>query len=192
MIFIWIIGLIGFCLGAYLLARATRIGGTRVLAMAMLLPPLMWWFTSALDPAERAISAAFSPILAPITLLQHGSSSFWPALLTASLIFAIAIVTFPKTTTGQIVSYLITLCLLAELPFWVQDQWSRPRALAQADARGLTLVEMPIFRQAVRQRLGSESRHLQNSNGRALKDDTLYLWSYGEMTWYPYDPDWWK
>lgn len=53
-------------------------------------------------------------------------------------------------------------------------------------------IEVPHFRQSLRNHLGGARNWLNNSNGRGHLDGELYLWSYRKSEWYLYDPNWWR
>lgn len=189
---IWAVIAVAFGIEALLLVLLRRKAGQRVFFTILLSPAIVWWITSEQDLLERVLSSLFFPFTLAMLTLKSMSFAFWPLLLTIAALGVLAFSTVPQTPWKIAPWFLVFTALCAEVPLLTQDAWSRPMALHKAEELGLENIEVPHFRQSLRNHLGDARNWLNNSNGRGYLDGELYLWSYRKSEWYIYDPNWWR
>ncbi len=161
----------------------------RIIYCVLMLSLLLWWWGQEMEPLSRTMAVLFSPFFTPFLLLWAIDEQFWPAIITFAFISVVGFFTFPVLERNRILWFVIATIVAAEVPFLIQDSWSRPIAMAQAETLRLSKVSMPRFRTAVRFRLDG-TVVLEKSNGVGYKNDDTYLWSYSDRKWFKYDPIW--
>lgn len=192
LIIIWAVGILALSIELFVIYVAVRRIGKPALIVVLLAATLVWLLTPGQSAFERALSVLYFPWTFASIVLQALMLQLWPALFTSLVLGLVAFLTWPTRGWRLGLWFLLFAALFAELPFIAQNAWTRPRALEQAKALGLENVYMPHFADAVRLRLSYGSNWLINNNGQGWLDGELYLWSYQDMNWYLYDPNWWR
>ncbi len=172
-------------IGLWLLFR--RYGATPI-AIAVVCFALVGWLSRSAEAGELAARLAFFPWMALWALAHLVWLGLWPFLGTAVIICAVLARVRPSNGASLLLWVVLSAVALAEGPAFAQDLVTRRRAEAQASSEGLRSVELPRFREAARRRYGAGGAWLRSANGRAVREGTLYLWSYRHMAWRAYGP----